>query len=319
MKTIYKYFHLFIVVIMTLFVSCSLSGCMFFLGFSGYYGDYPALYTMACHILDTEGYYQDAEFESQAAVVPVETDSCGRTLFVFCDNNDYEAGNYALMICQYYTDEKVYYYQDYNYLLKKPEKENGVVMYIQKLSPAEPSIIKDPLYGFSDDEITLLKDRNDWNKPFDKRKCVSADIFDDYAEYIQSVKHGLYKNIESFIKPIFESLCLDEGWNTKAKYIHYIDEDLYNNIFIRFNAYPISSSSQQSDKYRVYFGLISKSYGVISEKSFIFIGEFDQDHTFRDFYYSSAYLDALYNFHTNTYWNVCDLDEVIAQQTSASR
>ena len=302
---------------MTISISFSLSGCMF-MWFPGYYGDYPALYTMACHILDTDGYYQDAEFESQAAVVPVETDEYGRTLFAYSDN-DYPSvrANYALMICQYYTDEIVYYYQDYNFLLKKPEKENGVVMYIQKLSPAEPSIIKDPLYGFSDGEVALLKERNDWNKPLDKEKCVGNKIFNEYIQIKRKAKELIDNNYKSVGESLRNVLTEYDGY--KNTYYKYTDEDAYNNIFLKiFQVYetPSDQSDQEVSKYyKCYFVCMSKSFRLPKENAFVYVGEFEFDsYNFEiEFSFSDdlTYQDALYNFHTKTYWNVCDIDDII--------
>ena len=300
---------------MTISISFSLSGCRMFLPYhTCYNGDYPELYTMACHIFDTEGYIFDGSVEDtlQVAIVPVETDNYGRTMFCYYDEYYYYP-YLALLICQYCDDSYVYYYQDYNFINKEYEKDNGVhlVWIDYALKYHKHSTVDNPLYGFKDEDIANLKEWNDWDKPIDKSKCVSAEIFDDYADYTKNVRKGLNKKEESLIKPISESLCLDEGWRV-GQYLYYMGQDMYNNIFIRITAYPISSSSQQPDKHRTYFGLISKSYGILSENSFTYVGEFYySDHTYKDFYYSPAYLDALYNFHTNTYWNVCDLDDII--------
>ena len=159
------------------------SGCYLFEPFdTSYTGDYPALYTQACKNLETDGFFDGEHWFAEAAVLPVETDDYGRTLFIYCDGNGYYSlsyDNYALMICQYYTEEKVYYYQDDNHILESPRKENGIT-----LSEDSDFSIENPLYGFKDEDIARLKELNDWNKPIDNTKCVYSEIFNDYDKYL---------------------------------------------------------------------------------------------------------------------------------------
>ncbi|MBO4572215.1 MAG: hypothetical protein J5762_00390 [Clostridia bacterium] len=307
----------------TLFFTFLSSGCYLFEPFdTSYTGDYPALYTQACKNLETDGFFDGEHWFAEAAVLPVETDDYGRTLFIYCDGNGYYSlsyDNYALMICQYYTEEKVYYYQDDNHILESPRKENGIT-----LSEDSDFSIENPLYGFKDEDIARLKELNDWNKPIDNTKCVYSEIFNDYDKYLtQSAviaidEEKLYFSSRNEMKDIVKDF-IGIGDEYTISYLGYSDKDSFNNKHYVIEA--VTTGSKYIDRtYKQYEIIFSKSMKLLSENSFIYVGEFGSKNRFKDYYHDShiEYQNLLKKLRADNYWNVCDLDEVIAQQTSSS-
>ena len=303
-------------------VLLSSAGCslleLWLTGISEYYGDYPELYTMACHSLITNGYNQCGEYECQAGVVPLETDSYGRILFCFVDDSvmipenreryyQYQSANYALLICQYSDDINVYYYQDYNFINKDPQEENGIHWGTTwRNRTADTTTIDDPLYGFSDEDIIHLKEWNDWDKPIDKSKCVSTPIGNDFYKMYNSDKKA--RNVLQNIK-LFDYDALAEV----------IAKDKFDNqlILVFGRDYVGDKNNYKNQKSMQAVIIVSKSYRYLNGVcSMIFSDEKNKVHISTAPNY--AYQEALKKLRADNYWNVCDLDEVIAQQTSSS-
>lgn len=135
-----------------------------------YRGPHKELYTTAIYsIPDAEGcmHHGEGAFDSQIYIW--EQDDYGRTLFSYCE--DYSAMIFSLVICQSYDEENVYFYPDINYKLTLLESES---LYSGKDDDYLMTRTKD-FYLESRDE---LKKDNDWDKPFDKTKCVAYQITD---------------------------------------------------------------------------------------------------------------------------------------------
>lgn len=92
----------------------------------------------------------------------IETDQYGRELFViwiqrmeFYGNlNDYFCPSEVMVIVQKYDDNKVYYYEDFCFLFETKE-------------------------GYPEDQVEAFKAKNDWNSPFNEKKCSSR-LYWDY-------------------------------------------------------------------------------------------------------------------------------------------
>ena len=132
------------------FLVCTLAGC---LQYTGYKGEYPALYTEAVNsILAIKGFHNHGD----ALINLVEEDSFGRILFSYYDDS-YYYGEYFLsyLICQKIDETYVYYYPDYNFIIK------------------ESNWVDVP---FSDEEIEDFKNKNDWGKEIKEKELIKYKI-----------------------------------------------------------------------------------------------------------------------------------------------
>lgn len=92
----------------------------------------------------------------------VETDAYGRSMFRYHSHAgtveadwDWETYLTTLIICQKTENGKAYYYSDFCWLGKASEQSKEYA-------------------AFTEDEIALLKERNDWDKPLDAAKMRSV-------------------------------------------------------------------------------------------------------------------------------------------------
>ena len=130
---------------------CTLAGCIF----TGYKGKYPALYTEAVNsILAIKGYHS----HGSPLIELVEEDSFGRLLFSYYEDSHYGKGwpnAFSYLICQKIDETYVYYYPDYNFIIK------------------EWNHVDVP---FSDKEIEDLKNKNDWGKEISEKELIKYEI-----------------------------------------------------------------------------------------------------------------------------------------------
>ncbi len=146
------------------------------LGFSAcnrtypYRGEHKELYTTAVYsIPHAEGYMHHGEGAYNPDIYVWEQDDYGRTLFSYCE--DYGNQVFALVICQAYDEENVYFYPEANYTLTLIESQYSY-------EGAEDDHLKNKTQDFYLQSKDKLKEQNDWNKPLDKEKCVSYHITD---------------------------------------------------------------------------------------------------------------------------------------------
>lgn len=135
-----------------------------------YHGEYKELYTTAIYsIPDAEGYMHHGEGAYDSDIYIWEQDDYGRKLFSYCE--DYGNQIFALVISQASDETNVYFYPDINYALIFIDSE-----YLYEGATDDHLRNKtEEFYMESKDE---LKEKNDWNKPIDKSKCVSYTITD---------------------------------------------------------------------------------------------------------------------------------------------
>ncbi len=113
----------------------------------------------------------------------LEEDNYGREMYIYCSNSssinetlffDSQSSPriLALLIMQKSDTEFVYYYEDINFLSKK-------ISYSDYHSNLSAGRFTEFVYEtFLEEEINLLKEKNDWNKPLDESKCVKKRIID---------------------------------------------------------------------------------------------------------------------------------------------
>lgn len=129
----------------------------------------------------------------------MEKDSYGRILYSFCAPNIFSAqSEAAVIICQKAEKKSVWYYENACYLLG----------------------------NWSDDDITHLKEVNDWEKPLDAEKMVvrSCEItLDGYLTSISTqdyynVQNAFCRNIGITEEQITDSSFLDANGNGLCAY-----------------------------------------------------------------------------------------------------
>ncbi len=151
--------------------SFGLSGCIFIRENPyPYRGEYKELYTTAIYsIPDAEGYMHHGEGAYSSDIYVWEQDDYGRTLFSYCE--DYGNQIFGLVIAQAYDEGNVYFYPDINYVLTFIDSK---YMY----EGVKDGHLKNRTEDFYLENKDVLKEKNDWNQPLDKRKCVSYPITD---------------------------------------------------------------------------------------------------------------------------------------------
>ncbi len=135
-----------------------------------YQGEYKELYTTAIYsIPDAKGYMHHGEGAFSSDIYIWEQDNYGRTLFAYCE--DYSNQIFGLVISQPYDETNVYFYPDINYALTLIDSD-----YVYEGTKDDHLKNKTEVFYLENKE--KLKEENDWNKPFDKTKCVSYPITD---------------------------------------------------------------------------------------------------------------------------------------------
>ncbi len=235
-------------------------------GYWGYRGDHADLYTVAVNnMFGIYGYTGNGEVSYGPAIDIIETDEYGRTLFFY--NESYGDGsNYsmAFIIMQKSEGGYVYYYQDDCYA---PFFDDSDYFY-HGTQGSEDHI---RALELASDDIAALKERNDWNKPFDAEKCTKAKIDTDKPEgkinvktwtfddeiYAYAKEHGYegtddnacrwvaYCNADAEGKELYYVYCsrADDDGNGGTTYSHAVyavivhtDDSIFKNIEIGENA-----------------------------------------------------------------------------------
>lgn len=199
---------------------CLILTVMFFCGCSyKYTGDYPDLYSVAINsILWNNGHSYGADRAIDAEIDIIEKDDYGRTLYTYYEK--YYAGAEisfsALLIAQSSADGYIYFYEDYNFIIKKQELYSS-----NKIS-------------FTQEEIDNIKTLNDWNKELNLEKCIKKVIAVTKCEIPYEVQTLEEKIIDNF----------DLGDKNYNLFIDYLTDDNNGNFIIygsiiKFNAEDI--------------------------------------------------------------------------------
>ena len=135
-----------------------------------YRGEYKELYTTAIYsIPDAVGHMHHGEGAYNSDIYIWEQDNYGRKLFSYCE--DYGNQIFALVISQASDETNVYFYPDINYALTFIDSDYSY-------EGATDDHLKNKTKEFYMESKDELKEKNDWNKPIDKSKCVSYTITD---------------------------------------------------------------------------------------------------------------------------------------------
>ncbi len=196
-----------------------MTGC----GYKGYSKQETDLYTVAVNsVLWNNGYSFGADFVRDPKIEILEKDEYGRILFTYYEKY-YSGGDLsfsALIILQQTLNEFVYYYEDYNYIIKKQFK----------------TVSEQP---FSQENIEYLKSNNDWGNEIKLNKCIKKEINNK-------------KQKIPFDKKVIEDKVIEE-FSLKGEnhtlFLHYLTNDKVNN-FIGYGA--VRKNTNQFD-YFVYF------------------------------------------------------------------
>ena len=154
-------------IIKTIAGICSVIFLVFLTGCKGcsyndYSGERTDLYTVAVNsVLWNTGHSSGADRYYDSEIKILETDTYGRVLYTYYEKTHETLAFSSLIISQHSSDGYVYYYEDYNYLIKE-----------QKLYSGE-------LRQFSQEETENLKTLNDWGKEPDLNKCTKKEIIRD--------------------------------------------------------------------------------------------------------------------------------------------
>lgn len=131
-----------IVFILSMLMLVLFNGCKF----RGYFGEYTNLYTVATNsILWNNGHSFGADKEIDPKIEVIEQDRYGRMLFAYyeayyfaCYSDETTLSFSTLLIMQHSSKEYVYYYEDYNYSIRRQN-------------------IYEPLKKFTEEDIALFK------------------------------------------------------------------------------------------------------------------------------------------------------------------
>lgn len=135
-----------------------------------YGGEHKELYTTAIYSIPTaSGYMHHGEGAYNADIYVWEQDDYGRTLFAYCE--DYQNRVFALVVSQGNDETHAYFYPDANYALTIIESD-------RLYEGADKEYLKSRTEDFYLQKRDELKQKNDWNKPIDKSKCVRYSITD---------------------------------------------------------------------------------------------------------------------------------------------
>lgn len=140
--------------------------------FKGYTGEYPQLFTVAVNsIPDAKGYYV-SEVKHQPGISLIEEDSQGRQMFCYCEDDNNGTVMY-LLICHSYDDENAYYYEGaYTCAPVSGNPRNRIKAGGTKF----PSTLVSPMLDFTDEQVEMLKEVNDWDRELNLSKCTKAPI-----------------------------------------------------------------------------------------------------------------------------------------------
>lgn len=153
-------------------------------------------------------------------VYELERDEYGRAMFSYnCFSSFCQETLDILVICQTTERYNPRYYEDVCYLI---HGEGDM--------------------DFSDSEIALLKERNDWDKPLDseKMRAVSADFMREWNQQCDSVKEA-----------VTAALKLDDAWFVSVDSMEHYEDGTW------FILAQVSSFENKHEKGQLYLALYS--------------------------------------------------------------
>lgn len=139
--------------------------------YSPYKEDKPELFTVAIHsLLGTRGHTPEYHGYVPVDIKVLEEDSYGRVLFAYCED---QIGTItSLLIVQKFDDDYSYFYPDNNFISKNASH----LYYYDPTVYNNSNPLRYAIDIFTDEDIILLKQLNDWEKPIDESKCIKTEI-----------------------------------------------------------------------------------------------------------------------------------------------
>jgi len=166
-----------------------------------YDGDYPELYSIGINsILGAKGYINQGYGKWLSEIQIIEKDNFGRVLFHYCEYN--RVSSRSFIISQKNDMEHSYYYPNYNFISN---------------------------FGgeFSDDEIELLKTKNDWNMPVNIDKCVKVSI-------VRQKTGGPVRT--SIIRRFFREALGNDAKYDSPKFNFFIKDNYNRSMYVAYGA-----------------------------------------------------------------------------------
>lgn len=221
MKKLSIKFKTLILVLMLLAVALFSAGC----NNSRYRGEYPQLCSVAWSNIPTlTGCRSNGEVVYDPEVSVLATDSYGRVLFSYTEDN--YGRSFYVLIMQRVDEQFAYYYPDDCYTL----------------------LTYDEWYSTPDvnaEEVTTLKELNDWERPMDESKLEGTAIID------RKPSKGKLKLKNWYFEQIIEEYYADSG-----RYVH-----PKNVSFVRFFEYV------KSDGYGREMYVVNTDFEEYSDKT----------------------------------------------------
>ena len=182
-----------------------------------YGGEHPELCSAAwANLPGASGYSSNGEISYAPAVLILETDSEGRTLFYYQeDHNPY----WNILITQRSDNEKVCYYADDCYLSYSKGEEYWLIR--------EEADVKDMVYKcISTEELSAFKELNDWDKSINEEKCENTEILTRKSEgennpgeaRLEEYAAAYYESIGRYIHPKNLNLARFSDYVTRDSY-----------------------------------------------------------------------------------------------------
>lgn len=169
--------------------------------------------------------------DNNTAVI-LEEDSQGRVLFAFQGESILDHDTYvdSTSFCAFLVSQKtengyVYYYPDENMILYPNSyslSEDG------ELEDYFPRFIQENELG---DEIESLKSENDWNKPFNEKKCTKVKVSDETRDV--EMQGGLVSE-EAKERAYREAMGKEDVYNEKRVSFAYLTSDQYDRHIFYF-------------------------------------------------------------------------------------
>lgn len=275
-----------------------LTGCS--IPIRGHSGKYPELFTVAVSSLATESYILEGETSGECYITKIAEDSYGRVMFSYVDKGNDSWQNYtrnAILISQFVEEDKVYFYQNYNFIISKINK--GELKYV-----SNEKSVKNPTVGFSSEEIEQLKEWNDWDCSINREKSTWRKIKNKYSD----------KEYDSHrFKEIYNSI-FSPYMNFSRGYV--VSRDNYGNMLVymtgkRKSGY-ITGPGTFMNKYMnlSVLAILSPTKNHLNQNYYVVFQDDDNEY-YLPFEKDFLYQQKLEELRKNNYWNEKSLDEVI--------
>ena len=171
-----------------------------------YEGYHPELFSVAVHsLLGIRGIASgNPDFDSPMEVIA--EDDYGRQLFLYLEND-----HFAMIIIQKSSDNYAYFYPDVNFITVDVRGHSPRPVYTHR--NRLPELIDQ---YFTTDEISALKEANDWDQGLDKSRMVRVEI----------TRHRPMGPVDDDILVEFNIIALGRGntWGHRA-HVRYLRSD----------------------------------------------------------------------------------------------